>query len=78
MQVVSVFLYAYDSQHFSLLIDVNHTEGSSFVGFAFVLNGEDHDFVAREAVALLLGHFQYQGNQLLHMLLYTHRHTKKM
>lgn len=42
--------------------------------FALVLDGEDHDFVAGEAVPLLLGHFQDEGDQLLHMHLEDCRH----
>ena len=57
----------------SLLIDVNHAEGGGFIGFALVLDGEDHDFVAGEAVGLLLGHFENERDQLLHVLLYTKR-----
>ena len=53
----------------SLFIDVDHAEGCGLVGPSLVLNGEDHHFVTREAVTLLLGHLQYQGDQLIHVLL---------
>jgi len=44
----------------SLLVDVNHAESSCLVGLALVIDSEEHHFVAGEAVALLLRHFQYQ------------------
>ena len=61
----------------SLLIDVNHAECGSFVGFALVFDGEDHDLVAGEAVGLLLGHFENERDQLLHVLLYREEGKKQ-
>ena len=54
----------------SLFINVNHAERCSLIGFAFVLNSKDHDFITREAVRLLLGNFENKRDQLLHVLLY--------
>ena len=54
----------------SLLVDVDHAEGRGLVGRTLVLDSEDHDFVAGEAVALLFGHLEDQADQLLHVLLY--------
>ena len=54
----------------SLLVDVNHAEGCRLIWLALVLDGEDHNFVAWEAVSLLLCDLQYKRNKLLHMLIY--------
>ena len=54
----------------SLFVDVDHPEGSCFICLSFVLHSEDHDFVARIAVALFFRHFQNQRDQMLHVLLY--------
>ena len=43
----------------SLFVNVNHAEGSCLILLAFVFDGEDHNFVSREAVALLFGHLEY-------------------
>ena len=56
---------------FSLLVDVDHPESSSLVLLSLVLHSEDHNFVAWEAIALLLSHLEYQRDKLLHVLLYT-------
>jgi len=53
----------------SLFVDVDHAESARFVVFPFVLHGEDHDLVARVAVALFFCHLQDQSDQLLHVLL---------
>ena len=53
----------------SLFIDVNHAERCCLIGLALVLDGEDHDFIAGEAVGLLFGDLEDERNQLLHVLL---------
>ena len=52
----------------SLLINIEHWESGSLVGFAFVFDGEKHDFVAWEAVALFFGDFENERDQLVLML----------
>ena len=64
------------SLSFSLLVDVNHAERSRLVRLSFIFNGEDHYFIAREAVRLLFGDFEDEGNQLLHVLLCKQVHRK--
>lgn len=54
---------------FSLLVDVDHPESSSLVLLSLILHSEDHNFVAWEAIALLLSHLEYQRDKLLHVLL---------
>ena len=46
----------------SLFIDIQHAESRSLIALSFIFNGEDHDFVAWEAVTLLLGNFENQGD----------------
>lgn len=50
------------SLYLSLFVDVDHAEGCRLVSSSLVLNSKDHHFVPWEAVALLLGDLQYQGD----------------
>lgn len=43
----------------SLLVDVDHAESGSLIRFSLVLDCEDHDLVAGEAVSLFFGNLQY-------------------
>ena len=62
----------------SFLIDIQHAEGSRFIALSFIFDREDHDLVAGEAVALLLGDLQDQGHQLILVLLYKLQKIKRL
>lgn len=53
----------------SFLIDIQHAEGSCLIVLSFIFDREDHDLIAGEAVALLLGDLKNQGHQLILVLL---------
>jgi hypothetical protein len=53
----------------SLFVDVLDFEAGFLVWLAFVLDGENHNFVALEAEALFLGHLKDQLDELVFVLL---------
>jgi len=61
----------------SFLIDIQHAEGSCLIVLSFIFDREDHDLIAGEAVALLLGDLKNQGHQLILVLLYKLQKKKR-
>ena len=57
-------------QLLSVFVDLDHLEANLLARFAFVFHSEDHDFVARQAVAEFFRHLEHQSGQFVPHLAY--------